>query len=164
MRHSVADQGCLSRIRILSIPDQHFFHPGSEPASKNLSTLSQKLFLSSWKYDHFGSGTQIRILIFYPFRIPDLGVKKASDPEFGTATLVRQDFFDPGLVPEPNSLKSTTLPVGSHLWAAFWFTQLWRPLCSGSPSPPSRPDWTAPPTTGSRRFSNPWTAGWTDFS
>jgi hypothetical protein len=27
---SVADPGCLSRIRLFSIPDPTFFHPGSE--------------------------------------------------------------------------------------------------------------------------------------
>ncbi len=37
---------------------------------------------SSWR----GSGSGIRILIFYPSRIPDPGVKKASDP--GSATLL----------------------------------------------------------------------------
>jgi hypothetical protein len=41
---SVADPGCLSRI-----PDPTFFHPGS--ASKNLSILTKKWFLSSRKYD-----------------------------------------------------------------------------------------------------------------
>ncbi len=34
---------------------------------------------------HPGSGSRIRILIFYPSRIPDPGVKKALDP--GSATL-----------------------------------------------------------------------------
>ncbi len=40
---SVADPGCLSRIRILSIPDSgsEFFYPGS--ASKNLSILTQEI-------------------------------------------------------------------------------------------------------------------------
>ncbi len=35
---------------------------------------------------HPGSGSRIRILIFYPSRMPDPGVKKAPDP--GSATLV----------------------------------------------------------------------------
>ncbi len=39
---SVADPGCLSRMRIFSIPDLNFFHPGS--ASKNLSILTQKIY------------------------------------------------------------------------------------------------------------------------
>ena len=64
----------LSLIRILSIPD-----PGS--ASNNL----KKLFPSSRKYDELSS--RIRILIFYPSRIPDPGVKKAPDPGTGSATL-----------------------------------------------------------------------------
>jgi len=29
---------------------------------------------------HLRSGSRIRILIFYPFRIPDTEVKKAPDP------------------------------------------------------------------------------------
>jgi hypothetical protein len=79
---SVADPGRLSGIRIFSIPDPgseffpsripdpNFFHPGS--ASKNLSILTQKkLFLSSRNYD---PGRSFRIQIFYPSRIPDLGV------------------------------------------------------------------------------------------
>jgi hypothetical protein len=76
--NSVADPGCLSRIRIFSIPD-----PGS--ASK------KKLFLSSRKYDPGCSSRiriQIRILILYPLRIPDPGVKKAPDPWSGSATLL----------------------------------------------------------------------------
>ncbi len=35
---TIADPGCLSRIRLFSIPDPNCFHPGS--ASKNLSILS----------------------------------------------------------------------------------------------------------------------------
>ncbi len=35
-----------------------------------------------------GSGTKIRILIFYPSRIPDPGVKKAPDPGSDSATLL----------------------------------------------------------------------------
>ncbi len=47
---SVADPGCLSRIRLFSIADPTFFHPGS--TSKNLIILTQKKwFLSSRKYD-----------------------------------------------------------------------------------------------------------------
>jgi hypothetical protein len=42
------------------------------------------VFLSSRKYDP-GCSSRIRILIFYPSRIPDPGVKKAPDP--GSATL-----------------------------------------------------------------------------
>jgi hypothetical protein len=67
------------------IPDPKAFHPGS--ASKNLSILTPKLFLSSRKYDP-GCSSQIRI----PdpdtdiLSIPDPGVKKALDP--GAATLI----------------------------------------------------------------------------
>ncbi len=75
-----------------SFPDPNFFHPGSVfflspgSASKNLSILTQKLFLCSRKYDP-GCSSRIRILIFYPSRIPDPGVKKAPDLGSGSATL-----------------------------------------------------------------------------
>jgi hypothetical protein len=48
----------------------------------------KKCFLNSRKYDPGDSSRiRIRILIFYPSRIPDPGVKKASDPGSGSATL-----------------------------------------------------------------------------
>jgi hypothetical protein len=50
--------------------ENFIFHPGS--ASKNLSILPKKLSLSSRKYDP-GCSSWIRILIFYPSRIPDPG-------------------------------------------------------------------------------------------
>jgi hypothetical protein len=81
IHNSVADPGCLSRIRLFSIPD-----PGS--ASKNLSILTpKKWFLSSRKYDP-GCSSRIRMLTFYPSRNPDPGVKKAPDPGSGSATLI----------------------------------------------------------------------------
>ncbi len=93
---SVAGPGCLSRI-----PDPTFFHPGSRirtvsipdpgSASKNLGVLTpqkktKKWFLSSRKYD-LGCSSRIRMLTFYPSRIPDPGVKRAPDPGSGFATL-----------------------------------------------------------------------------
>jgi hypothetical protein len=45
----------------------------------------KKWFLSSRKYD---PGYSSRILIFYPTRIPDPGVKKEPDPGSGYATLL----------------------------------------------------------------------------
>ncbi len=75
---SVADPGCLSRIRIFSIPD-----PGS--ASKNLSILSRKMVSKL---------SEIRSGFFIPnpdpdfSPIPDPGVKKAPDPGSGSATLL----------------------------------------------------------------------------
>ncbi len=64
-----------SRIRIVSIPD-----PGS--ASKNLSVLTQKNGFYTLKniIRVFHPRSRIRILTFYPSRIPDPGVKKAPDP------------------------------------------------------------------------------------
>jgi hypothetical protein len=100
---SVADPGCLSRI-----PDPNFFHPGSpirilsipDPRSeffpsrhkswiriKEVEYFNPKiLFLSTWKYD-LGCSSRIRILSFYPSRIPDPGVKKAPDPGSRSTTL-----------------------------------------------------------------------------
>jgi hypothetical protein len=65
------------------IPDPHqriyfiYFNP------------NEKWFLSSRKYDTgFHPGSRIRMLTFYPSRIPDPGVKKSPDPGFGSATLI----------------------------------------------------------------------------
>ncbi len=81
---SVVDPGCLSRIRIFSIPD-----PRS--TSKNLSILTQKIVSKLSEYDP-GCSSRIQILIFYPSRIPDSGqdpgVKKRHRlPDPGSATL-----------------------------------------------------------------------------
>ncbi len=66
---SVADMGCLSRIRLFSIPDPNCIHPRSE------------LYPSRIQVVHPGSISRIRMLTFYPSRIPDPGVKKAPDPD-----------------------------------------------------------------------------------
>ncbi len=96
IRIQVFIQCCRSGMFIpdpnFSFPDPNFFHPGSVffpspgSASKNLSILTQKLFLCSRKYDP-GCSSRIRILIFYPSRIPDPGVKKALD--LGSVILMR---------------------------------------------------------------------------
>jgi hypothetical protein len=49
------------------------------------------MFLSSRKYD-LGCSTWIRILIFYPSRIPDPGDKKAPDP--GSRIRIRNTVYD----------------------------------------------------------------------
>ncbi len=49
----------------------------------------KKWLLSSMKYDP-GCSSRIRILTFYPSRIPDPGVKKAPDAGSGSATLVQK--------------------------------------------------------------------------
>ncbi len=88
---SVADPGCLSRIRLFSIPD-----PGSELFLSRIPDFNpKKWFLSFMKHVHPES--RIRILTFYPSRIPDPGVKKAPDPGPGSATL--PVFFGSGLCP-----------------------------------------------------------------
>jgi hypothetical protein len=58
------------RIRGKKIPDPNFFFSIPDPgsASKNLSILTPKIFLSSRKYDS-GCLSRIRILNFYPSRI-----------------------------------------------------------------------------------------------
>jgi hypothetical protein len=63
-----------------TIPD-----PGSGSAQNNLTIFNpEKRFKALKKYD---PGCSSRILIFYPSRIPDPGVKKAPDPGSGFATL-----------------------------------------------------------------------------
>ncbi len=66
-----------SRIRI-RIKEFKYFNP-------------KKLLLSSRKYDP-GCSSRIRILIFYPPRIPDPGVKKAPDP--GYRIRIRNNVLD----------------------------------------------------------------------
>ncbi len=83
---SVADPGCLSRIRLCSIPD-----PGTKLfPSKNLSILTPKNGFQALRnmIRVVHPGSRIRILTFYPSRIPNPGVKKAPDPGLGSATLV----------------------------------------------------------------------------
>ncbi len=67
------------------IPDPIFFHPGS--ASKVSSIFTQKLLLSSRKYDP-GCSSRIRFSTHPGSLIPDPGVKKAPNP--GSATLGRR--------------------------------------------------------------------------
>ncbi len=64
-------------VRIFSIPDPNFFHPGSRIRIKEFTYFNpNKWFLSFRKYDS-GCSYRIRILTFYPSRIPGPGVKKA---------------------------------------------------------------------------------------
>ncbi len=72
------------------IPDPHFLHPGSRIRIKEFKYFNpKKFFLSYRKYDPACS-SRIRILIFYPSRITDPGVKKAPDPGSGSATAPTQ--------------------------------------------------------------------------
>jgi hypothetical protein len=101
------------------ISNSNFFHPGSlirifsirilDPgsASKNLSILTKKNgFLSSQKYDpSFPSQIRIRILTFYPSRIPVL------DPRSGIQGPKRHRIPDTGsLIPDPG-FGFTTLEI-----------------------------------------------------
>jgi hypothetical protein len=65
----------LPVLRIRDVYSGSEFFP-SRIRSKEFKCFTQKLFLSSRKYD-LGCSSQIRILIFYPSRIPDPCVKKA---------------------------------------------------------------------------------------
>ncbi len=66
-RVPLKNQCCGSEMFIL---DPNFSIPESGSESKNLSILTQKLFLSSRKYDP-GCSSRIRILVVNPSRIPD---------------------------------------------------------------------------------------------
>jgi hypothetical protein len=80
-----------SVVCLFQIPDPHFFHPGSRIkkipgsgsafVSKNLRILTQKIVLSSRKYDPEGSGSRF-------FTHPgSTGQKGAPDPGSGTLVI-----------------------------------------------------------------------------
>jgi hypothetical protein len=71
------------------IPDPTFFHPGSRLRTVSIPDPHQRIekyfnpkkwFLSSRKYDS-GCSSRIRILNFYPSRIPDPGSKRHRIPD-----------------------------------------------------------------------------------
>jgi hypothetical protein len=63
------------------IPDPNFFPPGSQIRIKEFKYFNpKKWFLSSRKYDP-GCSSRIRVLTFYPSRIPDPGVKRHRIPD-----------------------------------------------------------------------------------
>jgi hypothetical protein len=69
------------------IPDLNCLYPGSRTRIKEFKYFNpKKWFLSSRKYDP-GCSSRIRMLTFYPSRIPDPGVKKEPDPGSRSATL-----------------------------------------------------------------------------
>jgi hypothetical protein len=107
---SVADEGCLYRIRIFSSRIRIFFRPGSRIRIKEFKYFKpKKLFLRCRKYVP-GCSSRIRILIFYH---QDPGVKKAPDPGSGSATLPKTTRF------ESNSARYM---LGTYFEIAF-FTQ-----------------------------------------
>ncbi len=70
------------------IPDPTFFYPGSELFPSRIRIKEFKDFDPKNGFKALGNmirvvhpGSRIRILTFYPTRIPDPGVKKASDPD-----------------------------------------------------------------------------------
>ncbi len=74
-------------------PGSKFFHPGYlDPHERIKIFLTQILFLISRKYEP-GYSSRIRILIFFPSRIPDPGIKKAPDPASGSTTLQKAQIF-----------------------------------------------------------------------
>jgi hypothetical protein len=82
---SVADPGCLSRIRIFSIPDPNLVNSGPGSSSKNLSK-TQKIISKLSEYDP-GCSSRIRILIFYPYRIQGSKRHRIPYTGYGSATL-----------------------------------------------------------------------------
>ncbi len=101
---SVADPGCLSRIRIFSIPDpgsEFLFHPGSRICIKNLSILTQKIVSSSEIGSRLLIPDQDPDFTHLGSRIPNPGVKKAPDPGSGSTTL---------LILRPNSALHRLIP------------------------------------------------------
>ncbi len=79
--YQVFFQFCGSRM---IIPDPNFFRRGSRIRIKEFKYFNPQKIVS--KPSNIWSG--IRILIFYPSRIPDSGVKKTLDPRYGSATLI----------------------------------------------------------------------------
>ncbi len=59
---------------------------------------------------HPGSGSWIRILICYPYRIPDPGVKMQPDPGAGSAILTKKvhHFSGPIRIPANPKIQRTT--------------------------------------------------------
>jgi hypothetical protein len=89
---SVADPGCLSRIRLFSIPDPNCLHPGSRILKEFKyfnPKKAKKWFLSSKKYD---PGCSSRIpdpdADFIPSRIQGSKRHPIPDPGSGSATLL----------------------------------------------------------------------------
>jgi hypothetical protein len=74
-----------SRIGLFSLPDPKIFHPGFRIRIKEFKYFNPKKWFLSSRVVH--SGSRIRILTFYPSRIPDLGVKKAPDTRSASVTL-----------------------------------------------------------------------------
>ncbi len=74
-------QCCVFRIQFFFIPDPDFFHPGSRIFIKEFKYFKpEKWFLSSCTHDP-GCSSRIRILTFYPSRIPGSKRHRIPDPE-----------------------------------------------------------------------------------
>ncbi len=127
---SVADPGCLSRIRIFSIPDpgsKRLPDHGSAIRIKELRYFNPKqLFLSSRKYDP-GSQSRIRILdpdliYFYSSRIPGSKRHRIADPVRNTAFYLTSSVIF--------ILKSIKLFRVSFRCGSFWssWTAAWKTL------------------------------------
>jgi hypothetical protein len=79
-------QCCRSGINILN-PKFSFPDPGSKRL--RIPDLGSKRFRIRSRIAEFKYGIMIRILIFYPSLISDLGVKEAPDPGSRSAILIR---------------------------------------------------------------------------
>ncbi len=74
--------------------DQNLFHQGSRDQGQKDSGSRIRILIKNFKFLTLRIvlklseiWSRIRISTFYPFRIPDRGVKKAPDPGSGSATL-----------------------------------------------------------------------------
>jgi hypothetical protein len=88
---SVADPGCLPRIRHFSIPDPNFFHPGSRIHTKEFKYFNPKnCFLISRNYDLVCSSwipdPDPDFFTHPGSRIPDPGVKRQRIPVRNTGS------------------------------------------------------------------------------
>ncbi len=88
-------QCCESRIGIYSIPDPNFFHPGSRIHIKEFKYFNPQKMVFKLSEIWLGLFIRIRILTFYPSRIPDPGIKRhrIPDPQEGYPDLSKPNDF-----------------------------------------------------------------------
>ncbi len=82
-----------SRIRLFSIPDPNYLHPGSLIRIKEFKYFNPKNGFQALEniIQVVHPGSRIRMLTFYQSRIPDPGVIKAPDP--GSRIRIRNTAF-----------------------------------------------------------------------
>jgi hypothetical protein len=98
---------CCESGTFIPDPGSELYHPGcrvkkipgSASASKNLSILTQKVFLSAGKYNSGCCSSRIRIpdlhlVLFYPFRIPGPVVKRHRIPHLDPQHFINVIIFN----------------------------------------------------------------------